>query len=183
MIDRIDAAIDMTTAVVAGLGPQRLGEPSLCPGWSVRDELNHLVGGVRIFAAQLSGGEAGRDHEDDWLGDDPAGAFKVAAELDRAAWHRPDALDGTVRLGFGEVPRPMAANIHLTEVLVHGADLAVVGGREDLVDQRLCEGLLATMRSMDMTPFRRPGMFGPERPAPADAPAHRRLLAYLGREL
>jgi uncharacterized protein (TIGR03086 family) len=181
MIDRIDAALDMTTAVVAGISATQLATPSLCAEWDVRTELNHLVGGMGIFAAELSGTDAGKAHEDDWLGADPQVAFKTAADLDRAAWHRPNALDTTVRLGFGAVPGRMAAQIHLTEVLVHGVDLAVVTGQEDRIDQQLCAELLATMRGMDFSAFRRPGMFGPERPAPADASAHQQLLAFLGR--
>lgn len=183
MIDRIDSALDMTTAVVENIAAAQLATSSLCPGWDVRTELNHLVGGMNIFAAELTGTQAGKDHEDDWLGADHHAAFTTAAGLDRAAWHRPDALDGTVRLGFGPVPARMAAMIHLTEVLVHGSDLAVVTGQEDRIDQRQCAELLATMRGLDFNAFRRPGMFDAERPAPEAAPAHERLLAFLGREL
>ncbi|MCO5968456.1 DinB family protein [Actinoallomurus soli] len=77
----------------------------------------------------------------------------------------------------------MAALIHLNEVLVHGAGLAIAGGREALIDEPACEEPLTTMRRMDFGAFRRPGMFGPEVPAPAGAPAHGRLLAFLGRDL
>ncbi|MEU6783165.1 TIGR03086 family metal-binding protein [Nonomuraea angiospora] len=181
VIEQIDRAIDMTAAIVKGIGPDRLGAGTPCAEWDVRTELNHLVGGMRIFAAELTGTEAGADHESDWLGTEPQGAFAVAADLDRAAWHRPGVLETSVRLGFGTVPGPMAALIHLTEVLVHGVDLALATGQEHLVDQRSCEELLAVMRGMDFDAFRRPGMFGPELPAPADATAHQRLLAFLGR--
>ncbi|MBO2455833.1 TIGR03086 family protein [Actinomadura barringtoniae] len=181
MIDQIDRALDMTDAIVKGI--TQFEAPSLCPGWDVRAELNHLVGGMRIFAAELTGTDAGARHEDDWLFDDPYGAFTTAADLDRAAWHLPAALDTTVRLGFGAVPGHMAALIHLTEVLVHGADLAVVTGQEDLIDQEACEQFLNTLRGMDFTPFRQPGMFGPEAPAPAPATPHQQLLAFLGRTL
>ncbi|GAA4226729.1 hypothetical protein GCM10022254_12630 [Actinomadura meridiana] len=149
----------------------------------MRTELNHLVGGMHIFAAELTGTDPGGEHEDDWLGTDPQAAFADAARLDRAAWHRPGALETTVRLGFGAVPGPMAAVIHLTEVLVHGADLAIATAQERLVDEQDCDALLTTMRGMDFDAFRRPGMFGPELHQPTDAPAHRRLLAFLGRGL
>ncbi|MBB5780593.1 TIGR03086 family metal-binding protein [Nonomuraea jabiensis] len=181
VIEQIDRAIDMTAAIVKGIDPDQLGAGTPCPGWDVRTELNHLVGGMRIFAAELTGTEAGADHESDWLGADPQGAFAVAADLDRAAWHRPGALETSVRLGFGTVPGPMAALIHLTEMLVHGVDLALATHQEHLVDQRSCEELLSVMRGMDFDAYRRPGMFGPELPAPADATAHQRLLAFLGR--
>jgi uncharacterized protein (TIGR03086 family) len=183
IVNSIDAALDMTGPIVEAITPAQLAEPSLCPGWPVHSELNHLVGGMRIFAAQLSRTDAGADHEADWLGDDPHRAYAHAADLDRAAWHHPDALATTVHLSFGPVPGPMAALIHLTEVLVHGVDLAVVTSQEHRVDQHQCEHMLATMRSMNLDTYRQPGMFGAERAAPDDAPAHRRLLAFLGRDL
>lgn len=181
MIDHIDSAIDVTSAIVEGIHADRLPAPSLCSGWDNRFELNHLVGGMRIFAGELSGIPVDRDHHDDWLGTDHHAAFKTAAELDRAAWHRTDALNTTVQLGFGRVPGHLAALIHRTELVVHGVDLAVTTGQEELVDQRQCAELLDTMRDMDFQAFRRPGMFGPELAVPDEAAAHRRLLAFLGR--
>ncbi|MFC4998494.1 TIGR03086 family metal-binding protein [Dactylosporangium cerinum] len=183
IVNRIDAALDMTGTIVDAITSAQLAKPSLCPGWEVRTELNHLVGGMRIFAAQLSGTDAGADHEADWLGNDPHRAYAHAAVLDRAAWHHPDALATTVHLSLGAVPGPMAALIHLTEVLVHGVDLAVATSQEHRVDQHQCKQLLAIMHSMDFDTFRQPGMFGAERAAPDDAPTHRGLLAFLGRDL
>ncbi|MEV4397290.1 TIGR03086 family metal-binding protein [Nonomuraea sp. NPDC049607] len=183
VIEQIDRALDMTGVIVAGLTGDRLAAPALCPAWDVRTELNHLVGGMRIFAAELTGTDAGAAHEDDWLGGDPRAAFALAARLDRDAWHRPGALDGTVRLGFGELPARMAALVHLTEVLVHGADLALATGQETLVDDDACGELLTVMLAMDFGAFRRPGMFGPEVPADPGDPDHRRLLAFTGRRL
>ncbi|MEV0147970.1 MULTISPECIES: TIGR03086 family metal-binding protein [unclassified Nonomuraea] len=183
VIDQIGRAIDMTAAIVDGITDDRLTEPTPSGEWDVRTELNHLVGGMRIFAAELTGTDAGGDHESDWLGADPRGAYAEAAVLDRAAWSRPGALQSTVHLSFGAVPGPKAAVIHLTEVLVHGLDLAVATGQEKLADEPMSEELLEIMLGMDFDVFRRPGMFGPAVPAPAGAPAHRRLLAFLGREL
>jgi uncharacterized protein (TIGR03086 family) len=184
VIDRIDQAIDMTALIVKGIDGDQFAGASLCPGWDVRTELNHLVGGMHIFAAELTGTEAGAAHEDDWLGADPQAAYFRAADLDHAAWHHPKDLNTTtVRLGFGEVPGPMAALIHLTELLAHGSDLALATGRHHLIDDALCAELLAVMHGMDFTAFRHPDMFGPAVPSPDDAPAHRQLLAFLGRDL
>lgn len=183
VINQIDRALDMTAAIVKGITDDQLAAPTPCPKWDVRTELNHLVGGMRIFAAELTTTDAGADHGADWLGTGPQAAFATAADLDRAAWHRRNALDTTVRLGFGAVPGPMAALIHLTEVLVHGADLAIATGQEHLVDECACGELLTTTHGIDFDVFRRPGMFGPAVSVSADAPAHRQLLAFLGRAL
>ncbi|MEU4744468.1 TIGR03086 family metal-binding protein [Actinosynnema sp. NPDC023658] len=183
VIDRIDRAIDMTALIVEGITDDELAGPTPCPGWDVRTELNHLVGGMRIFAAELTGTDPGAAHEDDWLGGDPQASYAIAADLDRAAWGRLEDLNATaVRLGFGEVPGPMAALIHLTELLAHGADLALATGQHHLIDEALCAELLAVMRGMDFSAFRRPGMFGPAAASTDDAPAHRRMLAFLGRD-
>ncbi|MDT3442762.1 MULTISPECIES: TIGR03086 family metal-binding protein [unclassified Pseudofrankia] len=183
VIDQINRALDMTAAIVKGITDDQFAAPTPCPDWDVRAELNHLAGGMRIFTAELTATDAGADHDADWLGANPPAAFATAADLDRAAWHRPNVLDTTVCLGFGAVPGTMAALIHLTEVLVHGADLAIATGQGHLVDERACAELLTIMQGMDFDIFRRPGMFGSAVPVPADAPAHRRLLAFVGRSL
>lgn len=188
VINRIGRALTMTGAVVEAIDGGGWQAPTPCPGWDARTTLNHLVGGMRIFAAELTGTDPEGEHHDDWLGTDPDGAYRAAAEADRAAWHHAagtddDLAEVKVRLDFGTVPGPMAALIHLTETVVHGVDLAIAVGRADLVDQRLCEELLTHMHQVDMDAFRRPGMFGPEEPAPEGAPAHVRLLTFLGRQL
>ncbi len=184
VVGQIDRALAATGRVVEGITAGQWTAPTPCAEWDVRTALNHTVGGMRIFAAQLTGTEAGREHEDDWLGDDPRAGYATAAELDRAAWHRPGVLDTTVRISLGVLPGPTAALIHLTEVCVHGADLAVATGQRGVLDEELCGELLATMRAMPgFDAFRTPGMFGPEVPVPAGSPTHERLLGFLGREL
>ncbi|MFE0104554.1 TIGR03086 family metal-binding protein [Streptomyces sp. NPDC059009] len=182
----ISRALTMTGAVVHAIPDDGWSAPTPCDEWDAHTTLNHLVGGMRIHAAELTGTDPGGKHHDDWLGTDPQGAYAAAADADRAAWQHAAPTDAaldevTVRLSFGPVPGPRAALIHLTEVLVHGVDLALAAGREDLVDQHLCELLLTHMSTVDMDAYRGPGLFGPRLPAPADAPAHVRLLAFLGR--
>lgn len=183
VISQIERAIDMTGTIVGSITTDQWQCPTPCDGWAVHTTLNHVVGGMHIFAAELNGTDPGGEHEDDWLGTDPAAAYRTAAEIDRAAWRHPDAMNSTVHISLGALPAQMAAVIHLTELTVHGADLATATDLEHLVDQKLCAELLATMRTMGMDAYRVPGMFGPEVTSPHDAPTHRRLLAYLGRDL
>ncbi|MEU2034932.1 TIGR03086 family metal-binding protein [Nocardia amamiensis] len=184
VIGQIDRALDATGAVVAAVEVAGLAAPTPCRDWDVRAVLNHTVGGMHVFAAALSGTDAGAEHDSDWLGGDPQGAYAAAAEVDRAAWHRPGALDGTVGISLGELPGHAAALVHLTEVLVHGVDIAVAIDRPDLADDELCGELLATMRAMGgIDAFRARGAFGPEVVVAEEEPAHRRLLGYVGREV
>jgi uncharacterized protein (TIGR03086 family) len=183
VVGQIERALDMTGRVVAEIDDVQWTAPTPCADWDVRDVLNHTVGGMRIFTAELTGQEPGADHEADWLGNDPMGQFADAAAADRSAWGSPDALSGTVTISLGTLPGPMAAVIHLTEVLVHGVDLAVATGQAHLIDEELCADLLATMRAMGVDAYRLPGVFGPEVAAPELAAPHEQLASFLGRDL
>jgi uncharacterized protein (TIGR03086 family) len=191
LLDALEAALATTGAVVAGVAPTQWSSPTPCPGWDVRAVTNHLVGGLRIFTAELTGTDAGGEHEDDWLGDSPAAAYTAAAAAVLAAWRAPGAMTRTLSISLGDVPARLGAVIELTEVVVHGLDVAVSTGQEDRVDARQVTSLhdlmlgmgLGMGLGMDMAAFRTPGVFGPAVPVPEDAPAHRRLLAFLGRRL
>ena len=183
LLDDIRRALRSTATVVDGIGADQLDAPTPCEGWTVRDVANHLVGGMHVFAALLAGDEADEDPTRDRIGTDLAGAFAEAAAADGAAWSAPGALDREVALSFATLPATMAGVIHLTELVVHGLDLAVATGRTDLVDDQLADDLLDRMRSMGgIDAFRAPGFFGPELPAVPGDPAYRRLLAYVGRD-
>jgi len=184
VVRRIERALAATGLVVAGVAEGQWTNPTPCAEWDARTLLNHTVGGMRIFTAELNGTDPGAEHESDWLGTDPRGAYAEASETDRTAWNRPGALDTTVHISLGALPGPMAALIHFTEICVHGVDLAVATDQQALVDEELCEELLAVMRGMGgFDAYRMPGVFGPEvQPAP-DAAPHGQLLAYLGRSV
>lgn len=180
-INDLELALAATGRLVAAIGADQWTRPTPCEGWDVWTVVNHVVGGMRLYTAELTGTDAGGEHEDDWLGNDPTGTYRDAASQVLAAWRSPGVEQRVISLSFGAVPAPMAAIVELAEIVVHGLDVAVATGQEDEVDQALAERLLALMAGMGIDGFRTPGIFGPERPARADAPAHRRLLAFLGR--
>lgn len=184
IVPAITAALTTTGTIVQAIPSSAWHEPTPCTDWDVRQVTNHVVGGMRIFTGELTGVPAGADHDSDWLGTDPVAAYMDAADADRAAWALPLALAGTITIGLGTLPAPLAALIHLTEVVVHGVDIAVAIGREDLVDEQLCDDLLTTMEQAGgVDAYRVPGVFGPRLRMAADASARCRLLAYLGREV
>ncbi|MBF6210754.1 TIGR03086 family protein [Nocardia puris] len=183
LLGQIDRALDMTGTIVAAVDDEMLAAPTPCSDWDVRAVLNHTVGGMHAHAAALCGIDPRGARGDDWLGGDALGAYSAAAEVDRAAWHRPDVSDATVHLSLGPLPGRAAALIHLAEVVVHGVDLALAIDRPDLADDGLCAELLAAMYAGGgIEVFRRPGIYDAEVPIEDDAPAHRKLLAYTGRK-
>lgn len=178
----IERGVQMAGRIVLGISQDQWSTTSPCAGWSVRDVLNHMVGGMRIFAAELAGREPEAEHEADWVGRDPAAAFAQAAELDLAAWRNPDALSGVVTISLGTLPASFAAVIHLLELVGHGVDLAAATEQTHLVEEALCGEVLELLAAMGgLDAYRVPGVFGPEVAVNADAPAHVRLSGYLGR--
>jgi uncharacterized protein (TIGR03086 family) len=183
VVDRLAAALSSTGTVVAGIPAIRWNDPTPCPGWDVRTLTNHLVGGLRIFTAQLTGTDPGGEHEDDWLHDAPAAAYAAAAAAVLAAWRTPGAMDRTLYISLGPVSAPLGAVIELTEVVVHGLDLAVATGQSNRVDEVEAAWLHQLMLGMGFDAFRAPGVFDPAVDVADTAPPHRRLLAFLGREI
>lgn len=184
MVALIGRGVRMTGDVVAGITDDRWSAPSPCAGWTVRDVLNHVVGGMRIFAAELDGRQPEAAHEAEWLGADPVAAYTEAAEMDLDAWRTPGAMSGSVTISLGQLPAGFAAVVHVLELVGHGVDLAAATDQEHLVDEELCEevlGLLTAMGGIDG--YRLPEVFGPEVPVDPGAPAHERLAGYLGRHL
>jgi uncharacterized protein (TIGR03086 family) len=178
--DQVARALDATGRLVAAVREDQWTAPTGCPGWSVRDLLGHLVGGNRAFAA-LAAGQAPSGAADP-LGDDPVAAYRESGEALCAAFTRPGVLDEVFPVPAGALPGAVVLHLRLTEVLVHGWDLArataqpTSGLPDDLAEQELAFSRVQLAR---MPPDRRP--FAPSQPVADDAPAIDRLAALLGR--
>lgn len=188
-VDQLARALDVTEQVVATVRDEQWIQPTPCTDWTVRDLVDHLVGGNRLFAGILRGepspspadlrGGQGVDH----LGDDPVAAYRDAADALLAAFRAPGVLERTFAVPIGPVPGVVALHLRLVEALVHGWDLARATGRpvrfpDDLAEQELA---FTRGRLTDLPPGRSP--FAPPQPVAADAPAIDRLVALLGRQV
>jgi uncharacterized protein (TIGR03086 family) len=176
---------ELTATLVDAVGAEDLDRPTPCADWAVRDLLAHLVA-VTHRVAHIARGGAPFDlpslvdgvPEQGWSAGFRAGLRDVAA-----AWADDDLLGRVVQHPIGAVPGAVAATIYTQEFTAHAGDLAVALGRTDLLDEELAEQvLLGSQRTM---PVERPAgyPFGPVVEVPADAPAHVRLAAWLGRDL
>jgi uncharacterized protein (TIGR03086 family) len=149
----------------------------------VRDLLNHLVGGNHAFAAVLTG-QGPPDRGADHLGDDPSGAYRRSGHALQAAFARPGVMDKTVIVPAGAVSGAVALDLRITEILVHGRDLADATGQpttglpDDLAETELAFSRRALAQ---LRPDRHP--FAPPQPVSEDAPVVDRLAALLGRPL
>jgi uncharacterized protein (TIGR03086 family) len=157
--------------------------PTPCTEWNVRQLVNHVVRGNRMFAAALRGEPPPPAEPSDVLGDDPVAAFRAASSEVLEAFGQPGAMERMVTVPFGNVPGAVALHLRNTELLVHGWDLARAIGQpatfpEDVAEQEIqfSRGALG-----QIPPGRTP--FGPSQPVAEDAPAVDRLAALLGRHV
>ncbi len=175
-------ALDLLIDAVAALGPQDWDRPSNLDDWTVRDLVGHATGSAAKIVALLEGGEIwqGPSQPSDWIADDPAARLtELAGRLRRAL---PGAdFDALRPSPGGEVPLRTALGFPVCDLALHSWDIHRSKGRlTELPDEVLT--LTRTMvGSLPEERLRRPGAFGPEQPAPADATPTTALMAYLGR--
>ena len=153
-----------------------------CAEWSVLDLVGHLVAVTRRVAHIGRGGLPGdlptmASHApaQGW-----GPAYRAGVAEMRTVWADDALLTRTVTHPAGPMPGAAAATVYVQEFATHAGDLAVSIGRTDLLDEELAETALAD--SVRFVPRDRTGFpFGDPVEVPADAPAHVRLAAWLGR--
>ncbi len=114
--------------------------------------------------------------DDDWRASYPA----RLAELARA-WQQPDAWQGMTRVGGVDLPGEVAGSVALTEVVIHGWDVARATGQPFECDSGTTQALLAHLSQVAAEgPVE--GLFGPAVEVGDDAPALDRAIALSGRD-
>ena len=158
-------------------------DPTPCTEWSVRDLLRHLVS-EQLWAPPLLAGatlaEVGDRFDGDVLGDDPVVAWERSAEAARAAWTVPGVTQRRVHLSYGHRPVTEYGWQMVTDLAVHGWDLARGIGADDQIDPDLARAVLTEI-GPHAAQWRATGIFGELVPVPDDADPQTRLLAVLGR--
>lgn len=177
-------ALGVVGRLVPLAGAADLDRPTPCAEFAVRDLLAHLVA-VTHRVAHIAGG--GRPYDvpsfvtgvpdDGWTAAWAAGTAELTA-----AWADDAVLERTVLHPVGPLPARVAGATYVQEFTTHAGDLAVALDREDLLDEDLAATALASaVRFLPAEPRGGAIPFGPVVEVPADAPAHVRLAAWLGR--
>jgi uncharacterized protein (TIGR03086 family) len=193
-VDQLRVAIDATGLLISAVRDDQWAAPTPCPEWTVRDLVGHMVTSnyafVRILGGtapeppartvpEAPGGAADSPQQDAGLVD----AYRDSAAALVGAFRQPGVLDRVHAVPIGPLPGIAALHLRITEVLVHGWDLARATGQDAVFPEDLAEQELAFSRSKlgDIPAGRTP--FAPPQPVPGDAPAIDRLVALLGRDV
>ena len=185
-IDQLRHVTAAVTALVERATADELVQASPCVGWTGRDVLNHMVGSADLFAGPARGEEVpfpDWSAMPNWLGTDPAGSYRAAADRAIAAYAAPGVLDANVVMPWGEMPAAITLNLLIADHVTHAWDLEQATGVPISIDEAVIEDALAISIAGVSQAFRDAGFYGPELTAPADASAVQRLAAFTGRRI
>lgn len=182
MIDLKPACHGMTD-VLAGISDQQLTDPTPCTEYSVRALAEHVDDAAQVFAAIARGDALGPDGSgpaarpgDDWR----ASATKHVQELG-GAWADPAAWEGRSKGPGADLPNQLWGMIALTELVVHGWDLARATGQAfSLPDDTLQVCYDHVVAFVPNAPVE--GLWGPPVEPAADATLLDRILSVTGRQ-
>ncbi|MHB1988937.1 MAG: TIGR03086 family metal-binding protein [Acidimicrobiales bacterium] len=179
--DQLRMALEATEHVIAGVGNDQWTMATPCSAWNVGEVVSHLVSGNDMFVqivqgSPLSGPDASAGRPGDLLS-----AYRESAEALVRAFCQPDVLSREFTLPMGRVPGIAALHLRITEVLVHGWDLARGTGQVVEFPEALAEAELrfSATKLGDVPPEHSP--FAPPQQVAEDASAMDRLAALLGR--
>lgn len=173
-------ALDLQVAVGGQVQSSQLSLDSPCPGWTVRDVMNHSIGVTLKFTGFAAGTtDAPHAPPGDLVGRDHRQALRATASAAQKAWVQAD-MTRTCRLSFGTFSAEATLGINLVDVLAHTWDIAVTTGVGLVCDEGLwTAGLVAAQ--LVVGPDRDLRQYGPEVLVGATATNKQRFLGFVGR--
>jgi uncharacterized protein (TIGR03086 family) len=183
-LDALDRATAGFRGHLAAVTDDDWDRPTPNPGWSVRDLVNHVVGGNRRYLILLAGAptaEVEKLRDGDHLGGAPLAAFDRTSAAVAAAFRDPGALEQTVHHRKGDRSGDDLLTMRILEHALHGWDLATAIGADTRIGPSVIAVLLDRV-SHDL--LVRSGYPGEPEPAAEPDPAispQQRLLVLTGR--
>ena len=192
----LDRAIATGGAVVAGVRPGQLTDPTPCPEMDVRAMIGHLVGVLDRIAALGNGEDPMSVTEAHEPGDDWSDAWATSGTLAVAAWRDDAVLERPMALPWIQGSGAEVLTSYFSELTVHTWDLATATGQEPDWDDTVITAALEARQilpaqnrralfeeisaAMGLDEVAIP--FAEAVPVAADAPAIDRLVAWNGRD-
>ncbi|MER7842865.1 TIGR03086 family metal-binding protein [Kitasatospora sp. NPDC096077] len=177
-------ALGQLEKLFATVTPADLERPTPCAEFTLRQLLNHVVGGIHRFAYLGEGGRAEdvvaaiEDPSDDgW-----SAALGRAAARATAAWADDAKLGRPTFAPWGEAPGAVVVGGYVMETATHCWDIATALGTGFVLDDGLAHTALAVAELVLPPEARVEGVpFSPVRPVADGADVHTRLAAWTGR--
>jgi uncharacterized protein (TIGR03086 family) len=182
-----DPPVRQIRALLLGVDDRDLAAPTPCPGWSVADLLDHLMGLSVAFtmAARKRAGAAGTD------GPPPEPSAEHLSRHWRSrlpvlladlsiAWKDPAAWTGTALAGGVTLPATAMGAVAMNELVMHGWDLARATEQDYAADPRALEVLVEFLGQGPAGGT--PGLFGPRVPVDPEEDLLTRALGLAGRD-
>jgi uncharacterized protein (TIGR03086 family) len=184
MID-LTPACKRTADVLMNVTDDQLNGGTPCENLSLRDLVAHVGGLAPAFtaAARKEFGEltdtppvTGAPLDQDWRTAYPARLEELAQ-----AWREPGAWEGMSRAGGVDFPGEVGGIIALTEVVIHGWDVAAATGQPYDIDSATAAAVLPHVTAIAAEgPVE--GLFGPAVAYADDASTLDRIVALAGRD-
>src|SRR5262245_20524086 len=142
----LTTACQRTADLLTNVTDEQLNGRTPCEKLSLRDLVAHVGGLALAFtaAARKDFGELtdappveGMPLDDDWRTAYPARLAQLAR-----AWREPGAWEGMTRAGGIDFPGEVGGIIALTEVVIHGWDIAAASGQDYDVDPATLDAVL-----------------------------------------
>ncbi len=184
----ISAAADHMLAMTATIADTDLDRPTPCPGMDLAALLAHVDGLSQAFAAAArkdfgpltsTPPDPGQNQSHlpaEWRDDLRHHVHDLAK-----SWDDPDAWEGMTQAGGVELPAEIMGRVALSELVLHGWDVAHAAGvRFDVPDEIL--QVVFDLHHPPQPQDEREGMFGPVVQVPDDAPLVDRLAGLTGRD-
>ena len=172
-----------TRSVLANITADQMQNTSPCASWDVASIINHVIGAQGFFVAGMTGQPPSGEEVDHSAGDFLA-AFDAATQATVDCFEVDGALDGMVKMPFGEMPGRAVLGLAMTDTFTHGWDLAKATGQSTDLAPELAAQLLESGRRMIQPGFRGEdgaAPFGIEQECPDGACNADQLAAFLGR--
>lgn len=181
-VEVLENVLKKDSALLAGVRAEQLSAPTPCAEYDVRALVNHIVGGLQMFAATVNGRSFDGDPAS-FESTDPVADCQAAADELVSRW-QVGGIDRTISLMGLELPAQLVLTMTLVEYVTHGCDLALA--TDQAVPFSEAELALTLERAQASVPeeYRGEGKpFGPAIDVAPDAPVLDRLFGFMGRAI
>lgn len=180
--EQLDSVMAPLTSLIKGTDAQQLDDPTPCVRFSVRNLIEHMVGGLTVFGGLFRGEAAPQGDGGDVLAPDHATAWDRAVSSFDAAIHAPGALDRTIPFNGMDLPAPVFLRFVAFDGMVHSWDLATATGQPFDPPAALVAEVDGFARQAIGPAMRDGDTFAAEVEVGPDAAPIERLVAFAGRQ-